>query len=64
MVCPARLSYAVKYEDYLTFSTEFPTPMKVNKTRKNDKTVYIIFNRFIVILNIFAVDAGGQGIVK
>ena len=38
--------------------------MKVNKTRKNDKTVYIIFNRFIVILNIFAVDAGGQGIVK
>ena len=54
----------MKYKDFLTFSTEFPTCMKVNKTRKNDKTVYIIFNHFIVILNIFAVDAGGQGIVK
>ena len=27
------------------FSTEFPTPMKVNKTGKNNKMVYISFSK-------------------
>lgn len=59
-----RPSDLMKYKDFLTFSTEFPTPMKVNKTGKNNKMVYISFYKIKLNLNIFSVDGRGQGIVK
>ena len=59
-----RPSDLMKYKDFLTFSTEFPTLMKVNKTGKNNKMVYISFYKIKLNLNIFSVDGRGQGIVK
>ena len=38
--------------------------MKVNKTGKNNKMVYISFIKNKLNLNIFSVDGRGQGIVK
>ena len=38
--------------------------MKVNKTGKNNKMVYISYSKNKLNLNIFGVDGRGQGIVK
>ena len=64
MARPELLSDLMKYKDFLTFSTEFPTLMKVNKTGINNKMVYISFSKNKLNLNIFGVDGRGQGIVK